>query len=168
MKRYITTPSIGMGATRILEDAMDRAPHPYYAAELASIAGISPDKARGWLQSNLAAEKVSARYVPHPTGRGRPMAEYWRGRERIADTFPEADDMTDRTDTDISTGRRPVCWRDGQRTSWSVDENDTVTAMKGASVVRFGKMEGCERTKEGMAIRIKDGPTLIFKRGGKR
>lgn len=168
LQRYISTPAIGMGTSRLLGEAMDRAPHPYHAAELASITGISPDRARGWLQANLAAEKISARYVPHPAGRGRPLAEYWRGRDRIADTWREVGDMTEQTDADIIKGRRPVSWRDATRTSWSVDENDTVTAMKGSSVVRFGRMEGCDRTPDGMAIRIQDGPTLVFKRSQKR
>lgn len=167
MKPYLTTPAAGIRSTRILADAMDGAPHPYTAAELAALTGIPLTVTVGWLNRNLAAGKISARRVQRPTLLGKPITEYWRGEASIMDTWAEVPDMTERTEQDISEGRRPVSWRDGTRTSWSVDELGTVTAMKGRSVVRMGQLERMERTGDGMKLSIKDGPVLIFARGRK-
>lgn len=164
MKPYLTTPAAGIRITRILADAMDGAPHPYTAAELAAITGIPLTVTVGWLNRNLAAGKISARKVLRASLLGKPITEYWKGTQSIMDTWDEVPDMSERTEKDISEGQRPVSWRDGTRTNWSVDELGTVTAMKGRSVVRMGYMERMERTGEGMAITIKDGPVLFFKR----
>ena len=161
--RYISG-ACTMGQSARLGEAMDRAPRPYTVEELADITGVPPYAVRGWVRANYIAQKISRRPIMRDTRAGRPLHEYWRGTQSIINTFEGANDMDEQTRRRLEDGTRPVTWRDDTRTTWSVDEADMVSAMKGSAVVRFGKMASVRTTQTGMTIRIKDGPELRFKR----
>ena len=150
-----------------LADALDRAPRPYTVNELAEITGLPSATVNAFLRCNKANEKVSCRYISRFSegmGRGRPVLEYWRGLSGIMDTFKVDNMMDDKTEAKLKQGERPVSWRDNNHTSWSIDEADTVATMRGASVVRLGKLDGISYSKQGVTIRIRDTAKITFRR----
>ena len=57
--------------------------------------------------------------------------EYWRGTAGVKGTFRTDDTMDGNIETKIKEGKRPVAWRDGNYTQWSIDETDMVATMRG-------------------------------------
>jgi hypothetical protein len=146
-------------------EVLDRAPRPYTASELAEITGIPINKVTAFLKHNKVCDKVSARPTPRiPAGTGRAVLEYWRGQSGVTDTFRVDEMMDGNIENKIREGKRPVAWRDGNYTSWSIDEADTVATMRGGAVVRLGKLEGVTYSKQGVTIKVKDAMKITFRR----
>ena len=169
-RRYRTANRCGIAPTSIIAGAMDRAPRPYTLQELAEVTGLPSPTVLAFLTANTYAEHISWREVardrPHETG--KPLREYWRGNRTVWFTFgEEVDEMDERIARSLTEGKRPVSWKDGTRTVWSIDETETVSAMRGNNVTRLGRAEKVEAVKSGYTIRIRDGPTLQFEKEGK-
>lgn len=160
LKGYYSSPSVGIARATRIGEALDRAPRPYTASELAEISGCGLTTVRAFLMRNTAKRAVSVRTIPGEGG-GRPLHEYWRGTELAEFTFQEAAPMDEDTGRAIKEGRRPVAWRDGQRTTWSIDEAEGVCAMQGSRLLRFGKAERITDNKTSVSIRTKS-ITLTF------
>ena len=159
LKGYYSSPSVGIANATRIGDALDRAPRPYTASELAGITGCGLNTVRAFLARNLAKEAISVRLLPS-TGRS-PLHEYWRGREPVEFTFAEAAPMDEEIGKAIKEGRRPVAWRDGERTTWSIDEAEGVCAMQGSRLLRFGRAERITDNKTSVSIRTQS-ITLTF------
>ena len=164
-KDYLCSPACGMTTMVRLGTALDRAPRPYTASELSEITGVPLPKVNAFLRCNKVKCKVSARTTPRiPTGTGRPLLEYWRGQSGVMDTFRVDNMMDGNTETRLRQGKRPVAWRDGNYTNWSIDEADTVATMRGGEVVRLGKLDGVSYSKQGVTLRVANSMRITFKR----
>lgn len=136
--RYLTSYNAGIRLTHILGDCLDRATHPMTAEEIHRATGQPYPVVCGFLKKNSFARKVSSQQIPRPGG-GKPYREYWRGDRDIQSTFGDVDNMMDkRTSERLAQGERPVAWRDGSHTTWSIDENEALTAVQGNRCLRFG------------------------------
>lgn len=160
---YLSSPKVPMGIMVSIGAALDRAPRPYTARELSTITGIPMGQVCAFLKCNTIKEKVSSRVIPRPGG-GKPTMEYWRGRARVMDTFTVDNMMDGNIESKIKEGKRPVAWRDGNYTQWSIDETDTVATMRGGSVVRLGKLEGVSYSKQGVTLRVANSMKITFRR----
>lgn len=163
MRSYYCTPACPLRTMVIIGAALDRAPRPYTATELSEITGVPLTVVVAFLKSNREKEKVSSRSVPRRGG-GKPFLEYWRGQQSITDTFEASNMMDNKTENRLKAGERPVSWRDGNHTNWSIDETDTVAMMRGGTVVRLGKAEAVTFSKRGVTIRVKDSVNMTFRR----
>lgn len=165
MRRYLSAPAVGMTNTVAIGNVLDRAPRPYTAPELADLVRLPLITVMAFLRKNTTAGRVSSRPIPRIDGRcGRPILEYWRGQQGIWETFGDVNVMDGNTERKLLGTERPVAWRDGHRTAWSVDESGMVTAIRDRSVVRLGHMESAKATKTGVTVRIAEGPTITFRR----
>lgn len=164
MKKYLSSPHCGLYAMTRLGDALDEAPHPYTIGELIKITGVTRSQAYSFLARNIKSGRIRSRTIQRVGQSGKPATEYWRGTNSIMDTFGEAGDMDDETAERITQGKRPVSWRDDQRTSWSVDANETITAMRGNNTIRLGRMESASMTESSIILRVQGGPSVSFER----
>ena len=160
---YLCSPKVSMRTMLRIGAALDRAPRPYTAGELTEITGVPRLQVLAFLKCNLIKEKVSARFIPRPGG-GKPMREYWRGTGDVSFTFRVDDMMDGNIENKIKEGKRPVAWRDGNYTQWSIDETETVATMRGGNVVRLGKLEGVSYSKTGVTIKVKGAANITFRR----
>ena len=160
---YLSSPKVPMRVMVSIGAALDRAPRPYTAKELSEITGIPLGQVCAFLKCNTIKEKVSSRVIPRPGG-GKPTMEYWRGTAGVTGTFRTDDTMDGNIETKIKEGKRPVAWRDGNYTQWSIDETDTVATMRGGSVVRLGKLEGVSYSKQGVTLRVANSMKITFRR----
>ena len=163
MRDYLCSRSCGLAVMTRIGSALDRAPRPYTASELAEVSGIPQMQVMAFLRHNTVCGKVSSRRIPR-TGGGKPLMEYWRGQGDVMETFWTDDTMDEKMENRLREGQRPVSWRDGNRTAWCIDETDTVCTMRGGSVVRLGKLESVSFAKGGVTIRVKDSISMTFKR----
>jgi hypothetical protein len=146
--------------------ALDRAPRPYTAGELSEITDVPLKTVMAFLRKNETRCKVSSRRinrVPQTVG-GRMIKEYWRGQSGVTDTFGVDNMMDGNTEDRLRTGKRPVTWRDGNYTNWSIDEADTVATMRGGEVVRLGKLDGVSYSKQGVTLRVTNSMKITFRR----
>ena len=167
MREYLCSPKCGLSATARIGRLLDIAPRPYTAPEIAELTGYPLLQVRGFLQCNSANDKISSRRISRTTaGRepGRMMVEYWRGGMGVIDTFTVDNMMDDKTEGRLREGKRPVSWRDGNHTSWSIDEGDNVATMRGSSVVRLGKVESVSFAKTGVTVAVNNGIRVTFRR----
>lgn len=167
MTKYRTANRCGIAQTVLIGDALDRAPRPYTAQELAEVTGCDGYTILAFLNANTYAEHISCREVardrPHETG--KPLREYWRGDRTVWFTFGEGvEKMDEKIGKSLTEGKRPVSWKDGTRTVWSIDETETVSAMRGNNVVRMGKAQEIKALRTGYSIRIEGGPVLRFRK----
>ena len=160
---YYCSPKVSMRTVLRIGAALDRAPRPYTAHELTEITGIDRMQVLAFLKCNLLKDAVSARFIPRPGG-GKPLREYWRGQWGVLDTFTVDDMMDGNIETKLKQGTRPVAWRDGNYTQWSIDETETVATMRGGNVVRLGKLEGVSYSKTGVTIKVKGAANITFRR----
>lgn len=160
---YLCSPKVSMRTMLRIGAALDRAPRPYTAGELTEITGVPRMQVLAFLKCNLIKEKVSARFMPRPGG-GKPLREYWRGQWSVNDTFRVDDMMDGNIENKIKEGKRPVAWRDGNYTCWSIDETNTVATMRGSAVVRLGKLEGVSYSKQGVTLRVANSMKITFRR----
>ena len=160
---YLGSPKVSMNTALALGAAMDRAPRPYTAHELAEITGFDRMVALAFLKCNTRKGKISARTIPRPGG-GKPMCEYWRGTAGVDYTFKVDDMMDGNIENKLKQGTRPVAWKDGNHTSWSIDETETVATMRGGNVVRLGKLEGVSYSKTSVTIKVKGAANITFRR----
>ena len=163
MRDYLCSAKCGLSATAKIGGALDRAPRPYTAGELAEITQLPLGIIKAFLRRNTTCEKVNSHSIAR-IGGGRPMQEYWRGMSGIFDTFKVENMMDDKTEGKLREGIRPVAWRDANFTNWSIDETDQVATMRGGAVVRLGKVEGISYSKQGVTVTVKDGIRLTFRR----
>ena len=163
MKDYLCSGSVNMSTMLRLASALDRAPRPYTARELAEITGIPLTTTTAFLKRNKIWSKVSSRPASR-IGGGPMTTEYWRGQGGVADTFRVDNMMDEDTEGRLREGKRPVSWKDGNHTSWSIDEADTVATMRGNAVVRLGKLDGVSFSKQGVTIRVANSMAMTFKR----
>lgn len=164
-KDYLCSPAVGMTVMVRLGAALDRAPRPYTAPELAEITGVPISQVNAFLRCNKVKCKVSARTTSRiPTGTGRPLLEYWRGQAEVMDTFRVDNMMDGNTEDRLRMGKRPVTWRDGNYTNWSIDEADTVATMRGGEVVRLGKLDGVSFSKQGVTLKVAKSMKITFRR----
>lgn len=163
MKDYLCSPKVSMRTMLRIGAALDRAPRPYTAKELAEITSIPMTQVCAFLKCNVIKEKVSSRTIPR-IGGGKPTTEYWRGQSGVIDTFRVDDMMDGNIETKLKEGKRPVAWQDGNHTRWSIDEADTVATMRGGSVVRLGKLEGVSYSKQGVTLRVANSMKITFRR----
>lgn len=166
MRAYLSTHAVGLNNMATIGGALDRAPRPYTAGELAEITGLDLYVVKAFLLRNSNRGKISVRDTPRPDGRCGPMVrEYWRGQGSIWDTFAEGvGELDEETENKIISGARPVSWRGPSRTVWSLDELGTISTMSDRNVVRLGRVESAKATKTGITIRMEDGTALAFKR----
>lgn len=167
MREYLCSPKCGLSTTARIGRFLDRAPRPYTAPEIAEITGIPLLQVRGFLQCNSVNDKISSRRVTRATVGMRPgkmIIEYWRGGMGVIDTFTVDNMMDDKTEGRLREGKRPVSWRDGNHTSWSIDEGDNVATMRGSSVVRLGKVESVSFAKTGVTVAVNNGIRVTFRR----
>lgn len=164
MRDYLCSPAVNMRTMAKIGAALDRAPRPYTASELAEITGVPLIKVVAFLKHNKVCCNVSARPIPRIPVEGKPLLEYWRGQSGVMETFRTDDTMDGKIEMKLRQGDRPVSWRDGNHTSWSIDETDTVATMRGGSVVRLGKLEAVTYSKQGVTIAVKDSVRMTFKR----
>ena len=160
MTRYYSSPSVGIARANRIGAALDRAPRPYTASELAEITGCDLTTVMAFLARNVGAERVTSRPIAR-VGGGKPLHEYWRGTDLAETTFNEAAPMDENTGKAIKEGKRPIAWRDGERTTWSIDETERLCAMQGSRLVRLGKAEEITDNKTSVSIRTQ-GITLTF------
>lgn len=168
MTRYRTSPRCGISLTVLIGSVLDTAPRPYTVAEIVEISRQPTNVVTAFLKANSYADHVSWREMPrdrpHEEG-GKPVREYWRGDRTVNATFSEGVGIMDeKIGKRLEEGERPVSWRDGTRTVWSIDETETVSAMRGNNVIRMGRAEKVTAVKTGYTIRIRDGPVLKFKK----
>lgn len=163
MRDYLCSAKCGLSATAKIGGALDRAPRPYTAGELAEITQLPLGIIKAFLRRNTTCEKVNSHSIAR-IGGGRPMQEYWRGMSGIFDTFKVENMMDDKTEGRLREGKRPVSWRDGNHTSWSIDEGDNVATMRGSSVVRLGKVESVSFAKTGVTVAVNNGIRVTFRR----
>ena len=164
MTDYLCSPKVSMRTKAEIGAALDRAPRPYTAEELAEITNIPRMQVLAFLKCNTIRGRVSARFIPRPITGGKPRLEYWRGTAGVIDTFRVENMMDDKTEGKLREGRRPVAWKDGNHNSWSIDEADEVATMRGGSVVRLGKLEGVSYSKQGVTITVRDAASITFRR----
>lgn len=161
---YLCARSCGMICTQKLGRAMDRAPRPYTASELAEITTIPLDKVKAFLRRNTANDKICSRMTAWTVGEGRPQVrEYWRGQYGLEHTFEVSNMMDERTESRLKQGVRPVSWRDSNHTNWSIDEAGTVAMMRGTECVRLGKAEAISYSKQGVTVKL-PGTRITFQR----
>ena len=166
MKDYLCAPTCSMRMMTRLGAALDRAPRPYTASELSEITGIPLITVMAFLKKNKVCCKVSSRRinrVPQVEG-GKMINEYWRGQSGVTDTFRVDNMMDGNTEDRLRQGKRPVTWRDGNYTNWSIDEADTVATMRGGEVVRLGKLDGVSYSKQGVTLRVANSMKITFRR----
>lgn len=166
-KRYLCSTTCGIKNTARLGEALDRAPRPYTAPELAEITKIPLVTVTAFLKRNRTWNMVNSRYIPRTVAGlppGKQMLEYWRGQSTVAFTFQCDNMMDDRTEGRLREGRRPVSWRDGNNASWSIDEADNVAAMRGSAVVRLGKLDNVSFSQQGVTVSVRDGTAITFRR----
>lgn len=166
MRAYLSTPSGGLNIMATIGGALDRAPRPYTATELAEITGVDLVQVKAFLLRNKYNGRISVRDTPRPDGRCGPMVrEYWRGQRSIWDTFAEGvGDLDEETEHKIINGTRPVSWKGPSRTVWSLDELGTISTMSDRNVVRLGRVESAKATRTGITIKMEDGTAVAFKR----
>ena len=166
LKDYLCSPTCSMRTMMRLGSALDRAPRPYTAAELAEITDTPMIVVLAFLKKNKVCCKVSSRRIQRVpwTDGGKLISEYWRGQSGVTDTFTVDNMMDGNTEDRLKQGKRPVSWRDANYTSWSIDEADTVATMRGGSVVRLGKLDGVSFSKQGVTIRVANSMRITFKR----
>ena len=165
---YICSKSCGLSATAKIGEALDRAPRPYTADELAEITGYPLMKVLAFLKCNKINDKINSHYVSKFSVRGeygKDMLEYWRGQADIISTFQVDNMLDERTEDKIREGKRPVAWRDGNNTSWSIDEANTVATMRGSSVVRLGKLDAVSFSSQTMTLAVSNGMKVTFRKG---
>lgn len=160
---YLGSPKVTMNTALALGAALDRAPRPYTVHELSEITGTDLTTVLAFLKCNYSKGKISARTIPRPGG-GKPMNEYWRGTAGVTDTFRTDSMMDGNIENKLKQGTRPVAWKDGNHTSWSIDETETVATMRGGNVVRLGKLEGVSYSKTSVTIRVKGAANITFRR----
>ena len=161
--RYLTSYKAGIKITHQLGDFLDRAPHPVTAEEIHRATGEDYPVISAFLKKNSFAGRINSQQIPRPGG-GKPYREYWRGDRDIQTTFGGIDEiMDDRTTERLEKGERPVAWRDETHTTWSVDENEALTAVQGNRCLRFGRAEGIDIKRTVVRIRTAGG-SITFKR----
>lgn len=167
--RYLSAPSVGMEVTVRLGKLMDRAPRPYTARDLADLSGESIHTVRAFLEKNLVNDRIQSSTVSvyYPRHGYIDQLIYWRGRGELWTTFAEVGEMDDRTQERIISGERPVSWKDLRRTVWTVDELGEVATIRDRSMVRLGRLESADRTKDGISLRIDCGAEIRFRRDRK-
>ena len=167
--RYLSAPSVGMEVTVRLGKLMDRAPRPYTARDLADLSGESIHTVRAFLEKNLVNDRIQSSTVSvyYPRHGYIDQLIYWRGRGELWTTFAEVGEMDDRTQERIISGERPVSWKDLRRTVWTVDELGEVATIRDRSMVRLGRLESTDRTKDGISLRIDCGAEIRFRRDRK-
>lgn len=166
MKDYLCSTTCPMRTMVKIGSALDRAPRPYTASELSEITGVPLVTVMAFLRKNETCCKVSSRRinrVPQVEG-GKMINEYWRGQSGVTDTFGVDNMMDGNTEDRLRTGKRPVTWRDGNYTNWSIDEADTVATMRGGEVVRLGKLDGVSYSKQGVTLRVANSMKITFRR----
>ena len=168
--RYLSAPSVGMEVTVRLGKIMDAAPRPYTARDLADLSGESIHTVRAFLEKNRINDRVQSSTVPvyYPRHGYIDQLIYWRGRGEMWSTFAGVDEMDDRTQERIISGERPVSWRDLRRTVWTVDELNEVATIRDRSMVRLGRLESADRTKDGISLRIDCGAEIRFRKEEKK
>ena len=167
--RYLSAPSVGMEVTVRLGKLMDRAPRPYTARDLADLSGESIHTVRAFLEKNRVNDRIQSSTVSvyYPRHGYIDQLIYWRGRGELWTTFAEVGEMDDRTQERIISGERPVSWKDLRRTVWTVDELGEVATIRDRSMVRLGRLESADRTKDGISLRIDCGAEIRFRRDRK-
>ena len=166
MRDYLCSRTCGLTVSAKIGAALDRAPRPYTVTELVEITGIPMLTVNAFLRCNKANDKVSARRIPNTGIPGPAPLEYWRGTSGVMETFEVSNMMDGTTEDGLKNGKRPISWRDGNRNNWSIDEADTVAAMRGDSVVRFGKLDVISYSKQGVTIKVKNSIKVTFLRRG--
>ena len=168
--RYLSAPSVGMEVTVRLGKIMDAAPRPYTARDLADLSGENIHTVRAFLEKNRINDRVQSSTVPvyYPRHGYIDQLIYWRGRGEMWSTFAGVDEMDDRTQERIISGERPVSWRDLRRTVWTVDELNEVATIRDRSMVRLGRLESADRTKDGISLRIDCGAEIRFRKEEKK
>ena len=163
--RYLSSAGVGILRTRMIGDVLERAPRPYTAQEISELTGISTTVVVGFLTRNYNAGRLSMREdtVHHPRHGWQTRRIYWRGTDDMENTF-EADDMNADIEKKLIEGERPVSWRDGVRTVWSIDERETVATMRGKNVVILGRADNVKQTRAGVTLRLGSGTEILFRR----
>lgn len=164
MRSYRSSPAITMEAAKTIGDALDRAPRPYTAQELAAITGLPLAAVVAFLKRNVRIRLVSSHRISRSalgSSSGKPTAEYWRGSGSISVTFGGMHAISQKDAKNMEHGQRPIAWRDGPST-WSIDETDMVCVRQGSSLVRVGTAEGITAQESKLDIRIRGGTALSF------
>ena len=161
--RYYCSPKASLRITGILGEAMDRAPRPYTATELAAITGVPIDTIKAFMRRNLQTGTVSMRLIPRVgSSSGKRQREYWRGHADISGTFGRGNMITAEQARELAGGRRPVQWRETASTVWSIDETDTLAVRRGEQVIRMGTAQEISADSRSMTVQVKDGPKMEF------
>lgn len=162
MKYYCSSTS-KLRETEIIGEAMERAPRPYTASEIAQITGLPINIIRAFLWRNFQKGTVSMHFIARRGAScGKPQREYWRGRDSINYTFGRGSMITEEQARELEAGRRPIQWRETASTVYSIDETDTLAVRRGEQVIVMGQVQQVRANKGRMAVRIKDGPRLEF------
>ena len=164
--RYLSAPSVGMEITVRLGKIMDAAPRPYTARDLADLSGEGIHTVRAFLEKNRINDRLQTATIPiyYPRHGYVDQLIYWRGKGDMWSTFGGVGEMDDSTQERIISGERPVSWRDLRRTVWTLDELNEVATIRDRSMVRLGKLEKADRTKDGISLRIDCGAEIRFRR----
>lgn len=167
--RYYCARTGTLRVTQSIGEAMDRAPRPYTASEIAQITGLPIGSVQAFLVRNLQKGAVSMHFIPRRGAScGKPQREYWRGRDTISYTFGRGSMITEEQARELEAGRRPIQWRETASTVYSIDETDTLAVRRGEQVIVMGQVQQVRANKGKMAVRIKDGPRLEFSTKPKR
>lgn len=163
MPRYFCSAASNIHATSIIGDALDRAPRPLSAGELASITGLPINVITSFLQRNQQRGRISVRVIARrDSDSGKPMREYWRGADCIHHTFGRGEMLSREQARELAQGHRPIQWRETGSTVWSIDETDTLAVRRGEQVVCMGRVQSITERAGGITVTVRNGPRMEF------